>query len=77
MFTIFHLKRLDKIRYNEAASFVVIATSRHEARRMAGDLAGDEGQYAWVDPGATSCVSIGLANEHEEIRVVCRDFCAG
>lgn len=66
---IFSLKRKDADR-GEAAAFVVIAPTEHEARRLAAMSAGREGAYPWAfeaelakigtaEPGITAGVLLG------------------
>jgi hypothetical protein len=45
---IFSLKRTDGAKRSEAAAFVVVAESAHEARRLAALSAGSEGAYPWA-----------------------------
>lgn len=76
MLFLFELERLLRVGYDEVRSFVIVAASEDEARRMAADEAGDEGHYTWVDDRLTSCVSIGTA--YDEVRsIVVRSFNAG
>lgn len=74
---IYKLARLGKVYHDEASAFIVFAMSEDEARRIAGDEAGDEGQYTWVDPSLTSCEHIGEGLDAQSPGVACRSFNAG
>jgi hypothetical protein len=55
---IFSLKRSDAGR-GEAAAFVVVALTEHEARRLSALNAGAEGAYPWAFEA--DCVKVGTA----------------
>lgn len=57
---IFTLRRDDQdVQLDEAAAFVVVAESTHEARKLAAQSAGKEGAYPWAFEAA--CVKVGTA----------------
>lgn len=57
--------------YDKAFGFVVRAANEADARILAATEHGDEGEYAWLDATASTCVEL-TANGMEE--VVLRDF---
>jgi len=66
--------------YDDAAGFVVRATSALNARNIVADAPraegpGLEGKNVWLDPGVTTCKT--LRPERGEYVVLMRDFRAG
>ena len=53
--------------YDKAFGFVVRATDENEARLLASDNAGDEGQDAWIDANASTCVELTADGPSEMI----------
>ena len=49
--------------YDKAFGFVVRAESEREARLLASNGAGDEGQDAWIDAEASTCVELTADGE--------------
>jgi hypothetical protein len=70
---IYLLKRLDPVDYDEFDSKVVVAESEEDARLIAGEETGDEGQV-WHNPKYVSCEVVDPA---QGARVVCASFIAG
>lgn len=60
--------------YDEASGFVVRASSESQARRLAVEQAGDEGDAVWLDPSQARCEVIDKTGPAE---VLLRDFNAG
>lgn len=73
---IYWLQRKDRVVYDEAAGFVVVAASSREARELAGTQSGDEGPTAWMDSSTSSCREVGTTNFKTSM-VLVRDFQAG
>lgn len=48
-------RNADLVDYDEAAGFVVAATSPEHARQIAADSAGDEGEGAWLSEQHSTC----------------------
>lgn len=66
----------DHIYYDEAAGFVVAATSPLHARQIAADSAGDEGEGTWLDEQRSTCEQL-QPSQFPSPGVVLRDFHAG
>ncbi|HSG19963.1 MAG TPA: hypothetical protein VLA31_04265 [Burkholderiaceae bacterium] len=65
------------IGYDEAAGFVVVASSSKEAREIAANNRGDEGSAMWLEADRTTCQKIGTASLSQKAGKVLRDFRAG
>lgn len=63
---IFILKRKDRIGWDEYEEMVVRADNEDEARRLANEDAGDEGQL-WTDYEIVSCKVVSTLGEKEVI----------
>ena len=59
--------------YDKAFGFVVRATSESEARKVASEGAGDEGNAVWLDPEKTTCYILNTEGPSE---IIIRDFAA-
>lgn len=57
--------------YDKAVGFVVRASSESQARRLAAEQCGDEGDAVWLDPSQTSCEVIDKTGPAE---ILCRDY---
>ena len=70
------LERIYRVHFDEAIGFVVAAETEAEARSLASQDAGDEGQEAWLNPWRSTCECIGEASQ-ADARVVLRSFRSG
>lgn len=57
--------------YDKAFGFVVVAADAIDARELAAGNCGDEGEAAWINPEASTCVELLPG---DLARVVLRDF---
>jgi len=60
--------------FDKVFSFVVEAKTEREARDLAAEDAGDEGDDAWLLEKYSTCTEIGLSKAYAEERIVVRDF---
>lgn len=57
--------------YDKANSFVISAKNENDARSIASNNSGDEGEAVWLDAKKTSCRRL-LNNEKDSL--ICRDY---
>lgn len=77
MLQIFHMAARQSVGYDSYDSFVVVAGSESEARTIAAECAGDEGEELWLDGQFSSCTAIGTPHADLEVGVVVSSFNAG
>ena len=70
---LYHLYRREPIGHDEYDAHIIVAPSEEMARKMAADLAADEGNDAWF---ACGCIVIGEPIEPTP-RIVLSSFNAG
>ena len=71
---VYLLERAGDIGYDEAAGFVVAASTEADAREQAAERAGNEGGDTWLMPSLSTCEAIGPARQSG---VILRSFRAG
>jgi hypothetical protein len=71
------LQRKDDVGFDEYDGFVIIASSTQFARKMASDLAADEGADIWLDKTKCTATIIGEAKSSDRQYVVLDSFNAG
>lgn len=72
------MERADgRVDYDEAEGFIICARMPGEARKLAAQECGGEGEHVWLDPLSSTCRWIGRARIGTSVGVVLRDFNAG
>jgi hypothetical protein len=76
--SIWLLKRLESVDYDENDGFIITAPDEYTARLIAASNAGNEGRSTWTNIALSSCTVIGVLTHPDPTpRILLRSFNAG